>query len=237
MNTRPLLIIAIAALTSTLMALPIALSPPQEPQEKVEKPKKEVPAFIGSIACRKCHGDQYKTWKKTKMADAFTLLKAGERAEAKVKAGLDPKKDYTKDETCLPCHVTGYGEPGGYAIPPKGDTPEAKKAQKAASEMEGIQCESCHGPASLSVAHKKTNEKYLWEDIVKQELLSGMRYPDKETCAKCHNNESPFVAKDYIFDFEKRKVEGTHLHYKMDFDHGCSHKHSVSKKKKKGKKS
>jgi cytochrome c554/c'-like protein len=236
-NKKTIYTLTFAVLAPSLMAMSLALSPSQQAQEPAtEAIKKKAPEYIGAIACRKCHGDQYKAWKKTNMAQAFENLKPGERAEAKGKAGLDPSKDYTRDETCLSCHVTGFGEPGGYAIPPKGDTPEAKRAQKKAKAMEGVQCESCHGPASLSVAHKKLDEKYKWDDVVKAEVLPGMWFPDEKICLACHNDESPFVKEGYVFDFEKRKEEGTHTHYRMDFDHGCPHKHSVTKKKKRKKK-
>jgi len=189
--------------------------------------------YVGSKACKKCHGDQHKSWKKTKMATVFDVLKPGEREEAKVKAGLDPKMDYTKDGTCLPCHTTGYGQPGGYAIPPEGDSPEAKKAQKAAAAMEGVQCEACHGPGVPAVAYKKNDEQYKWPEAEKAGALSGMHFPTMETCKDCHNHESPFVPDDFVFDFEKRRHEGTHTHYEMDFKHDCTHEHEVTKKKKK----
>ncbi len=99
--------------------------------------------YVGSSKCKKCHMAQYKSWSKdTHMAKAFGSLKPGEKSEAKGKAGLDPSKDYTKDETCLKCHVTGYGEKGGYAIPDPGDD----KAIKRAKKMAGVGCECCHGP-------------------------------------------------------------------------------------------
>ena len=71
-------------------------------------------AFIGSKNCKKCHIKEYKSWEKTTMAQVFEQLKPGERAEAKTAAGLDPDKDYTTDATCLPCHVTGYGQETGF---------------------------------------------------------------------------------------------------------------------------
>jgi len=232
MNTKHLFLIAgavaIAAMTSSISPDLTA----QEPEKEVE-----VPTYIGSMACRKCHGDQHKTWKKTNMANAFDLLKPGVRPDKKTAAGLDPEKDYTKDETCLPCHVTGWGEVGGYAIPPEGDSPEAVKAQKAAKAMEGIQCESCHGPASMSSAYKKAHEEYKIADLEAAVSLQGVIYPDANTCKKCHNTDSPFVTDEkYVFDFKTRKDEGTHTHYRMDFEHDCDHEHNVTKKKKKKKK-
>ena len=194
------------------------------------------PKYVGSQACKKCHPDQYKAWKKTRMAKSFELLKPGVSSEAKEKHGLDPKKDYTTDKACLPCHTTGWGKPGGYQIPPTGDSVADKKARKHFALLEGVGCESCHGPASHVIEYKRKNEKYKWADLAKKKLLDGVRFPSKDTCVVCHNEESPFVQKGFVFDYEKLKDEGTHRHFKMDFDHACPHKHSVTKKKKKKRK-
>lgn len=188
-------------------------------------------AYVGSSACKKCHNEQYRAWKKTRMANSFELLKPGERAEQKKKAGLDPQKDYRTDTKCLACHTTGFGKPGGYALPPAGDTPAAKEAQARAKEMEGVGCESCHGPGSLSIPYKKKNESYEWAALVKAVGREGTIFPTKDQCLTCHNTDSPFVGKDYVFDFEKRKEEGTHQHFKLDFQHKCDHTHTPSKKK------
>lgn len=221
----------VLALVSTLV-----LGVPATKVDIQDAKKPEVATYIGSTACKKCHSDQYKSWKKTDMAKSFDVLLPGKAAEAKKKAGLDAKKDYSKDKTCLPCHTTGYGKPGGYVIPPEGDSAEAKKLQKQAASMQGIQCEACHGPGSLSSKYKKKHEKYKWADLVENKLLDGVRFPDKDVCLTCHNNKSPTVKKDYVFEYEKRKDEGMHKHPKMDFKHDCPHTHTVSKKKKKKKK-
>ena len=73
------------------------LCPPASAQEH---------AYVGSTKCKMCHLKEHKSWADTKMAQAFDVLKPGERAEAKTAAGLDPDQDYTTDTTCLPCHVT-----------------------------------------------------------------------------------------------------------------------------------
>jgi hypothetical protein len=101
-------------------------------------------AYVGTKKCKTCHLYQHKSWAKTKMAKAYETLKPGRGAEAKERSGLDVHKDYTKDESCLKCHTTGYGKPGGYAIP----DPKNKKAVRRAKTLEGIGCESCHGPGA-----------------------------------------------------------------------------------------
>ncbi len=66
--------------------------------------------FEGRKKCSSCHKSQAKAWGETAHANAMESLKAGERKEAKVKAGLDPDKDYTQDKDCVGCHVDGWGK-------------------------------------------------------------------------------------------------------------------------------
>jgi len=96
-------------------------------------------SFVGSGRCKKCHIKEHRSWEETKMANVFELLKPGVRSEAKKAAGLDPAKDYTKDQECLPCHTVGYGKPGGYVDPKK--TPNHL----------GVGCENCHGPGGTYI--------------------------------------------------------------------------------------
>ena len=95
--------------------------------------------FVGSKNCRKCHIKEHRSWAETKMAQAFEILKPGERAEAKQAAGLDPQADYTKDAECVTCHVTGYGKPGGFVD------------IETTPDLAGVGCESCHGAGGTYV--------------------------------------------------------------------------------------
>ena len=164
-------------------------------------------SYVGSKKCKVCHLAQHKSWEQTKMASAFTILKAGERAEAKKKPGLDPNKDYTHDATCLPCHVTGYGKPGGF------------KSVEETPDLAGVGCEMCHGagadymkPGFMTLQNKEYKRAQL--------LTAGLIIPKAETCTSlCHNNKSPFVGKDYVFDWQKRKDQGTHAHTPLKFSH------------------
>ncbi len=76
----------------------------------------------GTSACRSCHPDAFGQWKTTAHAAAYeTLSKAGRQFD------LD----------CIACHVTGWERPGG-------------ACNVAATEgRRDVQCEACHGPASL----------------------------------------------------------------------------------------
>ncbi len=169
------------------------------------------PSYIGAASCKKCHLKQWKSWKDTKMAKSFELLKPGQAKDAKDKAKLDPAKDYTKDEHCLRCHTTGYGEPGGYPRP--GD-----KDQHLAADRQGIQCEVCHGPGSLYNAYKAEHEKDY--DAAKGKSF-GLVAPDEKgkSCLVCHHggaDGSPSMAEGAAFDaVAKMKEDGAiHVHVK-----------------------
>jgi hypothetical protein len=98
--------------------------------------------YVGTKKCKSCHLDVHKSWEKTKMGTAFETLKPGHAREAKLSFGFDADKDYTADATCLPCHTTGFGKPGGYEIPAD------KRAARKMKARQGVGCESCHGPGS-----------------------------------------------------------------------------------------
>lgn len=165
------------------------------------------PAYVGAKKCKACHLKQFKSWEQTKMAKSFELLKAGLHTDAKKKANLDPQKDYTHDEKCLPCHTTGDGKPGGFVSLEK--TPE----------LVGVQCESCHGPGSEYLKEGGMtikNKEYKRAELLK----AGLVIPNGDTCMSiCHNNKSPFVGKDYVFKFEERKKQGTHEHIALKYPH------------------
>lgn len=164
-------------------------------------------AYVGSKNCRKCHIKEWKSWSETKMANAFDTLKPGERAEEKKAAGLDPEKDYTTDVTCIKCHVTGYGEPGGFV------------SVEETPDLVGVGCEMCHGPGGTYVQDgymTLKNKEYKKEELVAVGLVDTIT---KAQCEGCHNTESPFVGDDYVFDFEARKTEGTHEKFPLKYQH------------------
>lgn len=187
--------------------------------------------YVGVTTCKKCHYEIWKSWSETKMANTFQVLKPDSKLKPSKKTGLtaewiaqiktnkpkgqpkiDSEKDYTRDADCLRCHTTGYGKAGGYAIP----DPKDKKAQRKARKLEGVSCESCHGPGSKYVKiFKEIQEKkrpYTSEEL----YAAGLTKIGEKTCAVCHSKDSPLVGDDYVFDYEKRKAEGVHKHVKLE---------------------
>ena len=170
----------------------------------------EGPAFQGATACKKCHFNQHKSWKASTMAQAFEVLRPGERGDAKTAAGLDPNKDYTADPNCLPCHTTGYEKPGGFV------------SIEETPDLAGVGCEMCHGPGESYLEIMTVKYK---NHPIKEMTDRGMIYPPKEAqCLQCHNDESPFnrfIEAKYAFDFETRVRDeaGTHKHKRLKGEH------------------
>lgn len=163
--------------------------------------------YIGTKNCKKCHLKQYKSWETTKMATTFEVLMPGARAEQKTAAGLDPTVDYTTDEACVKCHVTGYGKPGGFVD------------IETTPELAGVGCETCHGPGGTYVSDplmSLKNKEYKKADVVAAGMVATVT---EEQCLGCHNTESPFVGDDYVFDFEANKDTGTHEKYPLKYNH------------------
>ena len=142
--------------------------------------------YIGADKCKICHnkpatGDQYKQWAGSLHAHALKSLNSEEsQAYAKKNNIADP----TKEPKCLKCHST-------YA-----SVPAAQIATLTA--LEGVSCESCHGPGSM----------YKSPAIMKNQALSiknGLIVPTEATCVKCHNKENPFH-KPFVFATAWAKV-------------------------------
>jgi len=105
------------------------------------------PRYVGMEKCKNCHAEHVKTYSEWKYSRNFRVLEMR-------------GKDH--DPECLRCHTTGYGKPGGFVDIEK--TPD----------MKNVQCEVCHGPASLHVSAPTVE--------VHQRTLSI----PKNICTTCH---------------------------------------------------
>ncbi len=79
------------------------------------------PRYLGQTSCAKCHPEIARRWARTAHATAMQTL---------------VEKQRQSDPACIPCHVTGYGQPGGF------------RDMGATPWLAGVQCEVCHGPGS-----------------------------------------------------------------------------------------
>mgnify|MGYP002621019268 FL=1 len=114
-------------------------------------PAEGQPGYVGSAACQSCHQDAHAQWAGTPHATAWHTLE---------------QRDKDWDLSCIGCHLTGYRRPGGSSL-------------GHVEGLEGVQCESCHGPGSLHVGAPT-----LAPDAggVRRDVPSWV-------CAGCHNAE------------------------------------------------
>ena len=176
--------------------------------------------YLSDKICRQCHRVQFISWRKSKKARAFELLKPGVRAEAKLKAGLDPSRDYSRDPTCLPCHTTGYGRPGGFISLEK--TPA----------LANIQCEACHGAGSefvwvmrrkYSFAHSEVDDlghrRFATHRHTPRGHVHSLDPASAVFCRRaCHNPRSP-TYRPLRGSFKEQVKKSVHRLYQLKFKH------------------
>lgn len=105
----------------------------------------EMGNFTGWNSCTDCHKNITVDWQQSRHARAFeSLKKSGQQ-------GLP---------ACIRCHVTGYGETGGFID------------DELTPELAGVQCEACHGPAGKHVSA-----------LEKKNITS---VPKVDICRRCH---------------------------------------------------
>ena len=117
--------------------------PPPTPAQQVSTPL-AADHFLGEKNCRRCHEAEYQMYSSQQHAGAFATLTKNQR-------------DSSPD--CLPCHVVGYGQPGGFA------------SKQATPDLVNVQCENCHG---MGTKHPDRGEN----------VVVG---PD--VCLTCHTHE------------------------------------------------
>jgi hypothetical protein len=131
---------------------------------KVPRPAKGAASYVGTSSCGACHEDEVKFWKQTHHANAWrTLVDRGQQF----------------DYECINCHVTGFDKPGGSNL--------------AHNEtLRDVQCEVCHGPASIHVARKGNDEPTTVHAV-----------PAPDLCAsECHTKQhsDTFQLEAYLRD-------------------------------------
>jgi tetratricopeptide (TPR) repeat protein len=169
--------------------------------------------YVGVKKCKSCHFKQWNSWRKTEMAKAFESLKPGVKSEEKTKLKFDPNKDYTKDATCLSCHTSGFGIPGGYIVPADGDA----EAEKQAKDNAGVTCEGCHGPGSKSIEIqediKENKRPYKFAEL----RAVGFHKAGVRACRSCHNASDPGKEPGYHFPYEEKRKEGQHENIELKY--------------------
>lgn len=106
--------------------------------------------FVGAEKCKGCHPQQYKDFESRKFTKAWAVLSM---------------RGKTKDPECLKCHVTGYGQPGGFV------------SDEATPHLRYKQCEACHG---AGLAHVNNPGDTVARTAMKEYVTKN------NVCIECH---------------------------------------------------
>jgi hypothetical protein len=109
-------------------------------------------SYAGEQTCAQCHGNVHSTLMNTAHAQAFKTLQ-------QIHQDSNP--------SCLPCHTVGYGLPTGFTDAVH--TPQ----------LEGVQCENCHGPGGNHAANPGD------QTVIPRVELAA------QVCGGCHNARFP----------------------------------------------
>lgn len=161
--------------------------------------------FVGTEGCN-CHKVQITDWYLSEHGRAFETLKPGKKRRKKLKAKLDPEKDYRKERKCQKCHTTGYKKPGGFVDVESSD------------DMTGVGCESCHGPGSeYRVLHDLKAKTFTRDDAKAAGAIYGSE--DPAVCTACHNEKSGHfdksAGKKYQFDWKEALKDHESYHRRI----------------------
>lgn len=104
--------------------------------------------IAGSATCVTCHANTKEVWAHSRHAHASESLRP---------------RGFHVDPTCLQCHTTGYGQPGGFQSVSKG------------AGLDAVGCESCHGP---SLAHTRNP------------TMVRTAFNASDQCKRCHDLEN-----------------------------------------------
>ena len=132
---------------------------------------------LGAADCESCHSEEFNAWRKTKHAKSFNILPASDKGnEIAEKMGMEMDRG---ESLCIECHFT-----------------VTAKSPKVA--VEGITCESCHGPAkkwldphsAKGIKREQESKSARSARMEKSAKLGLLRpqsiYQVAENCFQCH---------------------------------------------------
>lgn len=116
--------------------------------------------YLGVGACQQCHVEEFEVYAHTRHARAYATLAS---------------QFVHRDTNCVGCHVTGYGDAGGF---------QGVRMRGTAVDLIDVQCEACHGPGR---DHARDG---------------SYRATAIQSCVKCHtSNDDPDF--DFATDWPK----------------------------------
>jgi hypothetical protein len=175
--------------------------------------------FVGNDACKNCHEESYKVWRKTAHARAFSSL-------------IQAKPPRQHDPECISCHVIGWNPQkffpyqSGYLSqaqekPPEPAAGQAKEKPLAAAKgpakakspvLVNVGCEDCHGPGEKHADAEAGNNQALQKTLRAAMRLTEKEAADptsrKQNCYTCHDlDNSPEFDFKLYFPLVEHKEE------------------------------
>ena len=144
------------------------------------------PVYGSSNACAECHASILSTELNTQHPQAFRALQ---------------QIGQTTNAACLACHTVGYGLPTGF------------RSAAATPQLEGVQCENCHGPAANHAAN------YIDPTAVPQVELAAT------VCGGCHTGPQQPTYDEWTTSAHSQVVEDMNPTNRTD---SCGRCHSGS---------
>jgi len=148
-------------------------------------------AMAAAVATTAIAGEaQYVGASKCKACHMTEYKAWAESAHARALDVLKPEE--RANPACTRCHVTGAGKPAA-----------------AGADLNGVQCEACHGAGSLyKAANVMAKAAYQTDRNAAhaKSLSLGLAAPDEAGCTSCHNAKSP-TFKGFDFAAAKAKIK------------------------------
>ncbi|MGA2258700.1 MAG: multiheme c-type cytochrome, partial [Thermoguttaceae bacterium] len=128
--------------------------------------------FVGTDACKNCHEESYRVWKKSPHSRAFATLQ-----------NVNPPRNF--DPECISCHTVGWHPTKFFPYQ------SGYLSEKETPKLINVGCENCHGPGQMHVwaenhgtkAEQLTARKAV---VITKEEAANPNSP-KENCWSCHD--------------------------------------------------
>jgi hypothetical protein len=143
--------------------------------------------YVGAVACQRCHGAAHAFWLQqtvqlpAKDSGGNKIVRVSGHARAWETLVADNK---ASDRTCVGCHSVGFTQPGG----------ACKTTDIVVRGLQGVQCESCHGPGSVHVAQGDKESIH--------------RAVDEALCRTCHRVPHIATTESFVFADRRKLVIG-----------------------------
>jgi len=158
---------------------------------KVKSTEQSGVKYTGALVCNECHNPDnnkniYSKWHQSKHALSYVHLASDIGKRIAREHGLVGSAQ--QSELCLKCHLTASDN-------------NRKIYLDSFDPLQGVQCESCHGPASQHVALSREGNY--------ESSIAALKPADQTVCLSCHEN----VIHGQTFDYQSMIAKVDHSNW------------------------